>query len=213
MRCTKYLLSIITLFLWSCNKNDAKEQELVKAKPNQLDSIEATITTNELVNTKDTSTKTAVAIKKNNNRIVKNQNTKPLVVAKKEEENLLTSKALNTPLQKFLNSGKIDKTYTREELKKEFNFTDESLRLIKSLTLKDKKTIAFKWKSTWFVESVSDAKFKDGNMSFDFKPKQTIIKGGAIGIKYKKKIHTNLIIKNGKVYIPSVKGFYWEVRK
>jgi hypothetical protein len=37
--------------------------------------------------------------------------------------------------------------------------------------------------------------------------------GGAIGIKHNKKTYTDLIIIGRNAYIPSVKGYHWQIGK
>lgn len=203
----------LLFMLFSCNKNDPKENEI-------LNSISDQPKENNQNTTESKSVPSISPVKKNKNPALKTPNESPTITSIKtsdvkpeEKESLLASKAIKTPVIELLKNGQIGKKYTKEELKKEFHFTDESLKLIKSLTLRNNNTLDFEWKSTWFVESVSDAKFKNGPMTFNFHPRQISIKGGAIGIKYKRKVYTDLTIKNGKIYIPSVKGFYWEVRK
>lgn len=213
IRFTTFPILFLIFMLLSCNKNDPKENEILNSISEQPNENNWNTTEKKSVPSTSSAKKILTPPTKSHTKSPSITTNKTSEAKLEEKESILASKAIKTPLIELLKNGQIGKTYTKEELKKEFHFTDESLKLIKSLTLKNNTTLDFKWKSTWFVESVSDAKFKNGPMTFNFHPRQISIKGGAIGIKYKKKVYTDLIIKNGKIYIPSVKGFYWEVRK
>ncbi|MNL56168.1 hypothetical protein D3C87_1796430 [compost metagenome] len=63
------------------------------------------------------------------------------------------------------------------------------------------------------VEKVSDAEFQDAVLKIEFRQNNMYISGDAIGINYNNKTYNNLILKNGSAYIPSVKGYHWEIRK
>jgi hypothetical protein len=224
----KSLQLIITLFtfsiLFSCSRNDREEKnkEVVEIKDNpnsalnstSIDTTDTNIIEDSVVNssslnpaTKNTSKKPT--IKNNNTEIKDGEIAKPLVSNKP----ISAEKEIDTPLKNFLKNGQIGKTYTKKELIENFKFPKEGIDLIKQVTFVAPNELYFKWGSTWLVEKVSDAKFKNGNMAFVFKGNKTYISGGAIGIKYNKKIYTELILNNGSAYIPSVKGYHWEINK
>lgn len=204
-----FFFPLFLLFL-CCNNVDNKNDSLEKKNIKTTDK-----TTNDSLNpsnkttlvTKDIQTESKQNIKKNNNKL------NEINVAIPNNERLIIEKTLDSPLKKLFKYGEIGKTYSKKELIEHYNFPKKSLDFVKEVTYKGNNTLYFKWRSTWFVEKISDAKFKNGDLTFDFKKDRTYIKGGAIGIKYNKKIHTELIIKNGKAYIPNVKKFYWEIKE
>lgn len=87
------------------------------------------------------------------------------------------------------------------------------MKLVKSVTKTAPDELDIKWKSTWLVEKISDAKFKDGKLKVRFDKNKMYASGGAIGIKYEKKMYTNLVLTGRAAYIPTVKGFYWQIGK
>jgi hypothetical protein len=120
---------------------------------------------------------------------------------------------INSPLRNLLNNGHLGKTYTKKELIEQYKFPKEAVALIKQVTFVGPNKLYFKWGSTWLVEKVSDAEFENDTMAFTFKQNKTYVSGGAIGIKYNKKIYTELILNNGAAYIPTVKGYHWDINK
>lgn len=114
-------------------------------------------------------------------------------------------------IQKILNGCAIDQTLSLEELTKNLSIPKEAIKLVKSITKVSENEIDVKWNSTWFVEKISDAKFKDGRIKAIIKNNILYISGGAIGIKYNRKIYTDLEITGRSVHIPTVKGFYWHI--
>lgn len=116
-------------------------------------------------------------------------------------------------LRKILTGSKIGQTLTQKQLTQSFEIPEEAVKLVKSITKTAEDEIAVKWRSTWLVEKVSDAKFKDGLMKITFKANKLYMSGSAIGIKYDKKIYTDLVIIGRSAYIPSVKGYSWEIGK
>jgi hypothetical protein len=50
-------------------------------------------------------------------------------------------------------------------------------------------------------------------MKLKFEANKMYTSGKAIGIKYNKKIYTDLIIIGNNAYIPSVKGYHWKIGK
>ena len=120
---------------------------------------------------------------------------------------------VNTPLRNLLRNAQVGKTYSKKELIEQYKFPKEAVDLIKHVTCVGPNKLYFKWGSTWLVEKVSDAKFENDTMIFTFKKNKTYVSGGAIGIKYNKKIYTELMLNNGSAYIPTVKGYHWEINK
>jgi len=116
-------------------------------------------------------------------------------------------------LRKILSGSKIGQTLTQEQLTQQFEIPHEAVKLVKSITKTDDDEIAVKWRSTWFIEKVSDAKFKDGLMKITFKANKLYTSGTAIGIKYDKKIYNELVIIGRSAYIPGVKGYSWQIGK
>ncbi|MEO7979036.1 hypothetical protein [Flavobacterium sp.] len=116
-------------------------------------------------------------------------------------------------LKKILSNSEIGDTFTQKELTQNFEIPREAVKIVKSITKTAEDEIAVKWKSTWLLEKVSDAKFKDGVMKITFKANKLYTSGTAIGIKYEKKIYNNLIIVGSSAYIPSVKGYSWQIGK
>ncbi|TCN60557.1 hypothetical protein D0809_01530 [Flavobacterium circumlabens] len=116
-------------------------------------------------------------------------------------------------LRKILYGSKIGQTLTQEELTQKFEIPEEAVKLVKSITKTDDDEIAVKWRSTWLVEKISDAKFRDGLMKITFKANKLYTSGTAIGIKYDKKIYNELVIIGRSAYIPGVKGYSWQIGK
>ena len=114
-------------------------------------------------------------------------------------------------IQKILNGCDIGQTLSLEELTKNLSIPKEAIKLVKSITKVSDNEIDVKWNSTWFVEKVSDAKFKDGRIKAIVKNNILYISGGAIGIRYNKKTYTDLEVTGRAVHIPTVKGFYWHI--
>jgi hypothetical protein len=135
------------------------------------------------------------------------------------DEKLDISKEANQTLMSFVNlrkiltGSKIGQTLTQKQLTQNFKIPEQAVKLVKSITKTAEDEIAIKWHSTWFVEKVSDAKFKDGLMKITFKANKLYTSGTAIGIKYDKKIYNNLVIIGRSAYIPSVKGYRWQIGK
>jgi len=120
---------------------------------------------------------------------------------------------VNSPLRNLLRNAQVGKSYSKNELIEEYKFPKEAVALIKQVTCVGPNKLYFKWGSTWLVEKVSDAEFENDTMVFTFKQNKTYVSGGAIGIKYNKKIYTELMLNNGSAYIPTVKGYHWEINK
>jgi hypothetical protein len=115
--------------------------------------------------------------------------------------------------RKMLADCKVGQTLTQKQLMINYNIPKEGVKLIKSITKIAEDEIAVKWHKNWFVEKISDAKFSDASMKVSFKANKMYTSGKAIGIKYNQKIYTDLIIIGRMAYIPSVKGYHWQIGK
>jgi hypothetical protein len=120
---------------------------------------------------------------------------------------------INSPLRNLLKQAQTGKSYTKKELIEEYKFPKEAVDLIKQVTCVGSNKLYFKWGNTWIAEKVSDAEFENDTLIFTFKQNKTYVSGGAIGIKYNKKLYTDLILNNGAAYIPTVKGYHWDINK
>jgi cell fate regulator YaaT (PSP1 superfamily) len=130
---------------------------------------------------------------------------------------ITTTKKVVTPsnftIQKILNGCEVGKTLTQEELSKNLAIPKDAIKLVKSITKISEDEIEIKWNSTWLVEKISDAKFNDGRLKVRFADNKMYTSGNAIGIKYDKKLYTDLVVYGRAAHIPSVKGFYWQIGK
>jgi len=116
-------------------------------------------------------------------------------------------------IKKILDNCKIGVPMTQKELETNFNIPKEGIQLVKSLTKISPNELDVKWKSTWLIEKMSDAKFRDGRLKVRFDKNKMYTSGNAIAIKYEKKMYTDLILIGRSAYIPTVKGFYWQIGK
>lgn len=202
-----YFLAILTSCFVSCSKN-AKKQilEVTDKISNQIENI---------------SESTVETVKEYKNSIVDKITNDDIPTENKEtindsivEEKVENEKFLGiTSFRKFIAECKTGETLTQKELVENHNIPADGIKLIKSITKTAEDEIEIKWKSTWFIERISDAKFTDAKIKFKFETNKMYTSGQAIGIKYKKKIYTDLIIIGTKAYIPSVKGYHWKIGK
>lgn len=116
-------------------------------------------------------------------------------------------------IKKILNESEIGILMTQEDLQAKFNIPKEAIQLVKSVTKISDNELDIKWKSTWLIEKMSDAKFNDGRLKVRFEKNKMYTSGGAIGIKYEKKMYTDLYLIGRSAYIPTVKGYYWQIGK
>jgi hypothetical protein len=208
----------VFIILFSCGKNEPdvktkKESNITEAaKDTNNGSITIDSSKVELASiTKATNINTPITAStinsKANTTIALNQE-KTTVAPVQTIETVIKS-----PLKNLLNNAEVGKTYTKKELMEQYKFPKEAVDLIKQVTCVGPNKMYFKWGSTWLVEKVSDAEFENGTLIFAFKQNKTYVSGGAIGIKYNKKIYTELILNNGAAYIPTVKGYHWDINK
>jgi hypothetical protein len=114
-------------------------------------------------------------------------------------------------IQKIINGCEIGETLSQDDLSKNLDIPKEAIKLVKSITKVSEDEIDVKWKSTWAVEKLSDARFTDGRIKAHFVNNSVYITGGAIAIKCNKIIYTDFVITGRKAHIPSVKGYYWKI--
>ncbi|QBN19630.1 hypothetical protein [Flavobacterium nackdongense] len=227
------LVLIITLSIISCGRN--KEENTSNPSPENEQKTEKETTgiskdtTVVTTSTEENETKGSVL---NNARFTKkpkqataneNTNTKPGDVPEGNEVTTTRpnstvdtkTKKTATPskytIQKILIGCKIGETLTQDELSQHLEIPKEAIKLVKSITKISEDEIDIKWNSTWLVEKVSDAKFKDGRLKASIINNTVYISGGAIAIKYDRKIYTDLVVKGRKAYIPTVEGYYWKI--
>jgi hypothetical protein len=202
-----YFSALLLFFFISCSKN-AKKQiiEATDGISNKIETISASAVEtvkaykNSIV---DKITKTEI--------VSENAETTNDSIIEKETEN---EKFLGiTYFKKILSDCKTGETLTQKELIEDHNIPADGIKIIKSITKTADDEIEVKWKSTWFIEQISDAKFTDAKMKLKFEANKMYTSGKAIGIKYNKKIYTDLIIIGNKAYIPSVKGYHWKIGK
>ncbi|MBF4484777.1 hypothetical protein [Flavobacterium sp. CSZ] len=218
------LLFSIAYFFIGCGNDAKKLSKQEKAYPvNKLQPASTKIFKKSapkaavLPNSKkkySTDTKNIFAVKEENDlkpqiQNEKTETTNTLDFSEEANKTLMTF----VNLRKILSGSKIGQTLTQEQLTQKFEIPEEAVKLVKSITKTDEDEIAVKWRSTWFVEKVSDAKFKDGLMKITFKANKLYTSGTAIGIKYDKKIYNELVIIGRSAYIPGVKGYRWQIGK
>lgn len=180
----------------SLDKNETKGSILGDAKFKKKH-IDSTAIKANNTNTSKAVTKTEPPSESN----INSSKTAPIKVAAPSKYNI----------QKILNGCSIGQTLSLEELTKNLSIPKEAIKLVKSITKVSENEIEVKWNSTWFVEKISDAKFKDGRVKAIIKNDVLYISGGAIGIRYNRKTYTDLEITGRSVHIPTVKGFYWHI--
>jgi len=210
------LFLYITCFLAGC-ANDEKKQPKKKLYPvNTLKPVSETVTSH---------VGTITSSVKNKSNIT---NTKKVLLpvilidssqTEKENhptiiENELSNQLISfTNIRKILSGAEIGETLTQKELIDNFEIPKNAVKLVKSITKTAEDEIALKWRSTWFLEKVSDAKLRDGRMKIKFVANKMYTSGKAIGIKYNKKIYNDLVIIGQSAYIPNVKGYHWQIGK
>jgi hypothetical protein len=229
-------LFIFLASLISCGKNEPEEKEEIETNYTQTSNIATVtaITNTEYTESSQSNTGTenikteetdidsdsglAAAIQRQlpNSNTSNTQNSNPNL-SQVELTPTITEKnaevIINSPLRNLLKNAQMGKSYSKNELIEEYKFPKEAVALIKQVTCVGPNKLYFKWGSTWLVEKVSDAEFENDTMIFTFKQNKTYVSGGAIGIKYNKKIYTELMLNNGSAYIPTVKGYHWEINK
>lgn len=155
------------------------------------------------------SVKNPIEINALNSQTATTQNVASTQVSIKKQVNEELLNFVN--VRKILEKCKLGQTMTQKQLTDHFEIPEEAVKLVKSVTKTAENELAVKWQSTWLVEKVSDAELEDGKMKVVFKANKMYTSGNAIGIKYNKKIYNNLVIVGRSAYIPSVKGYSWQI--
>lgn len=225
----RILLFLIIFSLISCGKNKENEEHELEQK-NEPNYEQKDTTNSEQAQKKDTifyetPEDSIKAVKRSILRKQKFQKKKETETA---EINSTETPETTTPsipkvkkakapsfvyIKKILNECEIGKIMTQEDLQANFNIPKEAIQLVKSVTKISDNELDIKWKTTWLIEKMSDAKFKDGRLKVRFEKNRMYTSGGAIGIKYEKKMYTDLYLIGRSAYIPTVKGFYWQIGK
>ncbi|SHF72557.1 hypothetical protein SAMN05443549_101139 [Flavobacterium fluvii] len=226
----KILLLLIIFNLISCGRNkENEEHELeLKKEPNYEQNTTATPEPQKSSITYESLEDSIKAVK---HSILRKQNFKKKEqTATSSEDNPIDTDTLETTvpstptvkkikapsfvyIKKILNECEIGKQMTQEDLQNQFNIPKEAIQLVKTVTKISDDELDIKWKTTWLVEKMSDAKFIDGRLKVRFEKNRMYTSGGAIGIKYEKKIYTDLYLIGRSAYIPTVKGYYWKIGK
>ncbi len=223
------LLFSLSCFIYSCGSDDKKEpveklQTVSSLKPAAAKTFEtstldtSTLTAKNSIPSPTTSTdkKNIFAVKKPIAPAVhapviqsKPVTTPVAVTIKKDDQDLMTF----VNLRKILTGTKIGQTMNQKDLTQNFKIPEEAVKLVKSVTRTAHDELSVKWRSTWLVEKVSDAELEDGKMKIRFQANKMFMSGGAIGIKYNRKVYSDLVIIGHSAYIPSVKGYHWQIGK
>ncbi len=226
----KLFLVFITFSLISCGKN--KENEEHVTEQNKVPNYEQKATENASTIKKETVFETPEdSIRAIKESVLRKQNSKykkkkQTVTADGKVVELPETKSIpNKPatqkttvpsfvyIKKILSECKIGVPMTQKELETNYNIPEEGIQLVKSITKISENELDVKWKSTWLIEKVSDAKFKDGRLKVRFDKNKMYTSGNAIAIKYEKKMYTDLVLIGRAAYIPTVKGYYWQIGK
>lgn len=218
----RILLFLIVFSLVACGRNNKKEEHDLEQKNEQEQEQKAT--KNPEFQKKDTvyeSREDSIKAVKESVLRKKNYKKKKQTVAKNPAMETPDTKTPTTKqdakkivvpsfvyIKKILNECKIGQPMTQKELQTNFNIPEEAIQLVKSVTKISNDELDVKWKSTWLVEKMSDAKFNDGRLKVRFDKNKMYTSGGAIGIKYEKKMYTNLVLIGRSAYIPTVKGYF-----
>lgn len=215
------ILFCVTYFFFSCGNDEKKQPKKVIQPVNKL--TPATIKKKSKISSNSITASREIESQKNtsqNTFAVKNKieiKTAPSELLSKTEKPIDIKKEVNDKLVNFVNLRKIfekcklGQTLSQKQLTENFEIPKEAVKLVKSVTRTAENELAVKWQSTWFVEKVSDAELEDGKMIVKFKANKMYMSGNAIGIKYNRKIYNDLVIIGRSAYIPSVKGYSWQI--
>ncbi|MDP5199402.1 hypothetical protein [Flavobacterium sp. DG2-3] len=217
------ILFSVSYFFLSCGNDEKKQHKKTIQPVNKLTpagvKINSTISSKSItapkeidskktVSTKNPfAVKTPIEVKTVNSKTVNNTLNQPTSIKKEANDKLLSF----VNIRKILEKCKMGQTMTQKQLTENFEIPEEAVKLVKSVTKTAENELAVKWHSTWFIEKVSDAELEDGKMKVVFKANKMYTSGNAIGIKYNKKIYNNLVIVGRSAYIPSVKGYSWQI--
>lgn len=215
------ILFCVTYFFFSCGNDEKKQPKKVIQPVNKLTPVaikkKPKISSNSIIAPRDIESQKTNS---QNNFTVKNK-IEPISASpdplNKTEKPVDIKKEVNDKLVNFVNLRKIfekcklGQTLSQKQLTENFEIPKEAVKLVKSVTRTAENELAVKWQSTWFVEKVSDAELEDGKMIVKFKANKMYMSGNAIGIKYNRKIYNDLVIIGRSAYIPSVKGYSWQI--
>lgn len=217
------ILFSITCFLFSCGDEIKKQPKKAIQPVNALTPAPAKIkfskkkitASKDVTSNKITEKEDAFVVKKEiditsqlSNPTKKTEST-AVDIRKEVNEKLLSF----VNIRKILDNCKMGQTMTQEQLTQKFEIPEDAVKLVKSVTKTAENELSVKWKSTWLVEKVSDAELEDGKMKVKFRANKMYMSGNAIGIKYNRKIYNDLIIIGRSAYIPTVKGYSWQIGK
>lgn len=215
------ILFCVTYFFFSCGNDEKKQPKKVIQPVNKLTPV--AIKKKPKISSNSITASREIESQKNtsqNTFAVKNKieiKTAPSELLNKAEKPVDIKKEVNDKLVNFVNLRKIfekcklGQTLSQKQLTENFEIPKEAVKLVKSVTRTAENELAVKWQSTWFVEKVSDAELEDGKMIVKFKANKMYMSGNAIGIKYNRKIYNDLVIIGRSAYIPSVKGYSWQI--
>lgn len=220
---------IIPLYFLSCGKNNETETEVLPlTNPSEIqqnNSIKTVKKSNisdfekpqdSIKAVKESVFRTKKYKKKHETKVPE---TKDLELANSEtsSKKIVPTSNTNIPtfvyIKKILLECKIGVPMTQKDLETNYDIPKEGVQLVKSITKISNDELDIKWKSTWLIEKLSDAKFKDGRLKVRFENNKMFTSGDAIAIKYDKKLYTDLYMIGRAAYIPTVKGFYWQIGK
>ncbi|MHC0443798.1 hypothetical protein ACWA1F_00220 [Flavobacterium sp. 3-218] len=219
------ILFSVSYFFLSCGNDEKKQHKKIIQPVNKLTpagvKINSTISSKNITAPKEIDSKktvsskspfavkTPIEVKTVNSRTVNNTVSQPTSIKKEANDKLLSF----VNIRKILEKCKMGQTMTQKQLTENFEIPEEAVKLVKSVTKTAENELAVKWHSTWFIEKVSDAELEDGKMKVVFKANKMYTSGNAIGIKYNRKTYNNLVIVGSSAYIPSVKGYSWQIGK
>ncbi|MBK0370540.1 hypothetical protein [Flavobacterium agrisoli] len=225
---TVYLSLLLALFVVSCGRNEARKKQSSEKDSNLKNTVTSPVKTE--VPEEDIIADIDSVIDDTLNEKNEFRENTLLIPKKKQHKKQLTKEVKKQkPLKQVATKPTIqhDKVYgnfkellantpngttlTKDDFKKYPNIPSDAVSLIKSVTKINDNELAIRWHSTWLVEKVSNAKFNDGNLKFQFKGNKMHTSGDAIGIKYNQKTYNELIIVGNSAYIPSVKGYHWQI--
>ena len=233
------ILIFITLIILSCGKNEHNEEFETKERKEKTEAIVDTIHFDSVRATKQSVLRNKKFKKKPvyssaNLKLTADKKTvapskkvakKPIVkTVKPPKATLTTSTAVKAKakddnnlsffyLKKIMKDCKVGEIFTQKELIANYQIPKDAIALIKSVEKLSENEVNVKWHSTWLIEELSDAKFKDGNLKIHFKGDNLYTSGDAIAIEYDKKMYNDLIITGTIARIPTVKGYYWQIGK
>lgn len=217
-----YCILILAILFSSCGQNESKPEKTTVPKTKN-ETVARTLNEKHSHRNSDTITNKQQITSKKKRLITSSTKeiSKKKIAPKNSSKNKTVQSTKTPPIQygsfihfrKMLDETKNGTTLTQNQLNQYHRIPKDAIKMIKSITKISDNEIAIKWHSTWFVEKVSDAKFNNASLKLRFDKDKMYTSGKAIGIKYNKKIYNELIIIGSSAYIPSVKGFHWQIGK